>query len=130
MPPTFHDPLDLRAYRDNRWKLLIRYRYTTLVFGEPKFIVVRQGFITDLASIPRIVRSLIPQIGRHRGAAVVHDWLYHKAHDHTYTRLQCDRIFLEAMKASGVRFVQRQIMFAAVRLGGWVFFRKARRMEF
>lgn len=129
MTPRFHDPLDLRAYRSDRWKLLLPYRYTTLVFGKPVDIEVRKGFITDLASIPRLFQSLIPQNHRHRGPAVIHDWLYHTAADHCYTRLQCDLVFLEAMKTAGVHFIRRQTMFAAVRVGGWVFFNKSRELR-
>lgn len=89
-------------------------------------IVVPKGFETDFASIPRLLRFIYPVNGRHRCAAVVHDYLYYKAGrivvDGTaisYTRKQADLIFLEAMKSLGVRWTQRKSMYRGVRLGGW-----------
>ena len=125
----FHDHLDLRAYGAKRWKLLTRYRYTTDLLGGSVLLGVPKGFITDLASIPRVVRSLVPQVGRHRGAAVIHDWLYATANIHDFSRRLCDRIFLEAMKVAGVPWYRRHMMYQAVRCGGWVFFNKQRRKK-
>jgi hypothetical protein len=124
----FHDELDVRAYQKERWKLLHDYSYTTnILYSFPVKITVVKGFITDLASIPKIARSLIPQVGKHRGAAVIHDWLYSTSDHHTYSRLQCDRVFLEAMKTAGVSLWKRHTMFLAVRSGGWIFFNKRRK---
>lgn len=129
--PKFHGPLDLRAVPPNKWKLLIQFTYTTVITNEPYLIVIPEGFINDLASIPRIFRSIVPQIGKHRGAAVVHDYLYSRKGKMkggvTLTRKQCDKIFLEAMKVAGVRFTRRHVMYQAVRVGGWVLFNKEKK---
>ena len=45
------------------------------ISGIPITVTVPDDFLTDLSSIPRIFRLLIPKNGRHRAAAVVHDWL-------------------------------------------------------
>ncbi|WP_157353867.1 DUF1353 domain-containing protein [Aromatoleum toluclasticum] len=80
-------------------------------------IVVPAGFITDLASIPQILQNVIPVNGRHRAAAVLHDYLFVTQER---TRRETDALFLRAMVASGVPSVQRYAMYAAVRLGGWL----------
>lgn len=90
------------------WKLVKPYR-----FGA---IEVPAGFITDGASVPRLFWSLFSPTGSYLGAAVVHDWLY-KAK--VTTRKEADSIFLAAMKAAGVGFVTRSLVYSAVRAGGW-----------
>lgn len=82
---------------------------------------VPPDFTTDLASIPRLAQPLVPVNGRHRAAAILHDWLYATQ---TTTRAEADRLFLEAMADSGVGWVKRQAMYAAVRVGGWVAWRR------
>jgi hypothetical protein len=85
------------------------------------------GFNTDLASIPRFFHRLFPVNDTHRLAAVLHDYLYSKKGampDRTLTRLQCDQIFLEAMRVSGVPEWKAQTMYKAVRLFGSVYWNK------
>lgn len=74
-------------------------------------------FLTDGASIPRLCWTLIggPLTGLYQEAAVIHDWLYCV---HMVSRKKADQIFLEAMKISGVNRVKRNLMYAAVRIGG------------
>lgn len=79
----------------------------------PTTIVVPEGFLTDLASIPRVFRSLIPQNGRHRAPAVVHDYLCRRE---DFPRRTADRIFNEAMKLTGVPALKRVAMYFAVRV--------------
>lgn len=79
--------------------------------------IVPAGFITDLASIPRLLYAAIPVNGRHRAAAILHDWLYETQRT---TRAEADALFLESMASSGVRWSQRMAMWAGVRIGGWV----------
>lgn len=80
-------------------------------------LVVPRDFVTDLASIPRVLYSVIPVNGRHRSASILHDWLYETQ---PFPRAVCDRLFLNAMADSGVRFSQRWAMYLGVRVGGWL----------
>lgn len=89
-----------------------------------EIIVIPPGFITDLASIPRIFQGLVPVNGHHRRPAVLHDYLY-VVQDRS--RLDADRLFLQAMAAIGTRWTQRQIMYRAVRLGGGAAWRRGSR---
>lgn len=80
-------------------------------------IEVPAGFITDLASIPRILYAVFPVNGLHREAAILHDYLYEKQ---VFKRAKCDIIFLGAMKSSGVDFMTRWSFYLGVRIGGWL----------
>lgn len=75
------------------------------------------GFVTDFASVPRILWSWIPPYGKHLQAAVTHDWLYHSAPP-AMTRKQADQLFLLMMQEAGVGAIRRNLMYAAVRVGG------------
>jgi hypothetical protein len=97
---------------DVRWRLLapviylgVRGRYTA-----------PSGYITDFASVPRILWWLVPPYGRYTAAAVIHDWLL--------TDLlpaggiasnTVDAEFRRAMQALGVGFCRRWVMWAGVR---------------
>lgn len=76
-------------------------------------IVVPEGFETDLASIPRIFTPLIPKNGKHRAAAIVHDWLCRMG---AVKRRTADRVFLEAMKHLDEARWRRWSMYSAVRV--------------
>ena len=78
-------------------------------------IVVPAGFPTDLASIPRIAQSVIEVNGKHRRAAVIHDYLYHFG---IGTREDADGILKEAMLRDGVNEEEAIVIYEAVRLGG------------
>ena len=78
---------------------------------------VKKGLTTDLASIPRVFRALIPQVGRHIQPAITHDWCY-KNRQPQLSRAEADLLFLEGMAAVGVSWLRRRIMYLAVRLGG------------
>lgn len=77
---------------------------------------VPAGFRTDLASIPRGFRSIIPQIGKHLQPAIAHDFCYEGNTD--LTKEDSDLLFLDGMKSAGVWWLRRRIMYLAVRLGG------------
>jgi hypothetical protein len=85
-------------------------------------ITVPSGFPTDGASCPRIIWPLFSPLDSYFGSAVVHDFLYSPLNDR-FTRAESDRLFLEAMTASGVDWFTRSAVYGAVRLFGWRFFR-------
>ena len=78
------------------------------------------GWETDLASIPRLVRWIIPVNGKHRLAAILHDRLYEfYVNNGLMSRKDADEYFLCEMKALGVKRVKRYAMYYAVRAFGW-----------
>jgi len=100
--------------RPDEWILEMPLYYVTHAGAD---LVVPPGFVTDLASIPRLLYALFPVNGRHRAAAILHDWLYETQQ---CSRAESDRLFLDAMEDSGVRWTQRRAMWAGVRAGGWL----------
>ena len=112
MPRFIKTPL-FRVHEDaEQWTLASDCVYKSDLY-EP-LIIVPDGFITDLASIPVIFRSfLLRKNGKHRLAAVVHDFL---CRDKSFNRVLADKIFLEAMKLCGVSWLRRSLMYSAVRL--------------
>ncbi|HEX2815974.1 MAG TPA: DUF1353 domain-containing protein [Phenylobacterium sp.] len=99
--------------------------------GTTDEITVPPGFVTDLASIPRWAWSVLPPDGPWVKAAVIHDFLYQtkgtgvwKGHPsgnsrpQPYTRAESDGILREAMEDRGVGPTARNIIWAAVRVGG------------
>jgi hypothetical protein len=89
----------------------LQYRVLQTTF----VIVVPTGFVTDFASTPRALWTVIPPTGRYQLAAVVHDFLYW---DQGCTREQADAIFRVAMAESNVKPFERDLMWDAVRKFG------------
>jgi hypothetical protein len=84
--------------------------------GEPYLITVPDNFQTDLASIPKFppgLRTIFIRNGKHRIAAVPHDYLCRLGKE--FPRRIADAIFLEAMKLRGVNKIKRGLMWLAVR---------------
>lgn len=116
--------------RNGRWELAQDLVYE----GHTDRFVVPSGFLTDFASVPRIVQSIAPKMGKQNRAAVLHDWCYQHAplllRESGYvpiTRRDADRIFRRVMREEGVNIVRRNVFFFAVRIGGWLPWAKARR---
>lgn len=85
------------------------------------FIVIPEGFETDFASIPTFFQNLIKVNGKHRLAALLHDYLYSVGGDigfNKLTRKQCDTLFLEEMQKANVKWVKRKVMYRIVRIFG------------
>ncbi len=85
-------------------------------YWQGRALIVPHGFETDLASIPRRLRGIVAQVGRHIQAAIFHDMAYTGAFD--MTRKEADDMFYDGMVALGVPWYRRMIMYAAVRVGG------------
>ena len=100
--------------------------------GTPVLVTVPDKYPTDLASIPRfppLFRTLFLKNGRHRPAAVPHDYLCRLGLE--FPRRLADRIFLEAMQLVGVSRWKRYPMYWAVRANTerLILLGKARKME-
>jgi hypothetical protein len=94
-------------------------------------ITVPKGFVTDLASIPRLFWDLLPPDGPWVKAAVIHDYLYYtkgsgvwKCHPRTidrptdYSKDESDSILKEAMLDRGVDGFRANVIWFAVHIGG------------
>lgn len=118
--------------RDGRtlWGLQRDLAYRTEI-GGAGVITVPKGFVTDLASIPRILTGALPPDGPWTQAAVCHDLLYFTkgglnlvygrkciTRATPYTRAESDDILREAMADLGVSVIQRNLIWSGVRVGG------------
>ena len=95
------------------------------------------GFVTDLASVPRVFESVVPnddpQILR---PAILHDWFYQsqgipEGTAFWLTRAQADEVLREGMRVCGASCAKRWAVWAAVRVGGvWAWRNALARMLF
>lgn len=80
---------------------------------------VPAGFVTDYASIPRLLQLPFSKLGNHREAAVIHDYLYYAETDYQgVTRKVADQVFYEAMLSKGVPKWKAATFYRAVRVFG------------
>lgn len=117
----FH-PLWIEKQEDRKWKLI-----RDLAFYSVKYqgwFVVPSGFITDFATIPRILWRLYPPVGNYDAAAVLHDAGYAKrcltiegVRQHT-TKEVSDNLFLEALLSLKVNRLTAEFMYRAVKTFG------------
>ncbi len=110
----FTTPAILEMLDDYRWRLVEPFEFW-LTDNLDDVIYVPEGYVTDLASVPRLLWALFPPHGRYAKAAIIHDWLYDNA---LRTKAEADRIFLDAMTVLGVPRWRRRLMYLAVRLFG------------
>lgn len=80
-------------------------------------VTVPKGFVTDLASIPRIFFTALRPDGEYAYAAVIHDYLYWTQ---TRSRDEADAILKIAMEDFKVGTVKAGAIYTAVRVGGKV----------
>lgn len=112
-------------------KLLRALEYTT---SDGWRIRVPAGFLTDFASIPRLLWALIPPRGKYNRAAIIHDFLYKFAPRDPSTGVACtrgraDSIMREACENLGERATRRWAIYSGVRSGGWLPWRRYRNAE-
>ena len=105
-------------------------------------IRVPKGFVTDLASVPRVFWAILPCFGTYTDGAVVHDMLYHHngvvlfkedgrvaLNRVTLTRKECDDVLLEAMRDCHTPRWQQVVIYRAVRWFGGMAWRQDARMS-
>lgn len=93
--------------------------------AERQSFIVPVGFVTDFASVPRWLMSLVPPIGKWTRAAVLHDWLCTEGIDlGVVTSRDADGIFRRVLREEDVGPTLRWLMWTAVR---WAAFTSKRR---
>jgi hypothetical protein len=126
MRGSFLDPLVvIRNDADDSWTVDREFDYYSEFLGIT--IHVPKGLVTDFASIPRAFWAVLPPAeGRYAKAAVVHDFLYRNrgkfkdpdGSGENVSRLNCDKVLLEAMVVLGTPAWQRFLIYRAVRMFG------------
>ena len=100
----------------------VRFRYN----GVDREIAVPEGMVTDLTSVPGFARIFVGRVGPHLEAAIVHDFLYIAWQDmgergvRREDRRFADRLIYAAMKAAGVHFFKRWLIYIAVMIFGGI----------
>lgn len=110
----FTTPAILEMLGHYRWRVYAPFSFY-LSDDNRDVIEVPAGFVTDLASVPRILWILLPPDGKYAKAAIIHDYLYDNA---LRTKAEADRIFLDGMTVLGVPKWKRMLMYGAVKLFG------------
>jgi len=132
---SFTEPLLAKITQRDKRPIEVAAPFSYPVGSDPaRDIVVREGFLTDGATVPRPFTVFIRPLGRHGKAAILHDWLYHwpewpkvwkeyvpEAED---ARHAADMIFLEAMAVLHVPVHRRLMIYGAVRSFGWIAWRR------
>ncbi len=128
--------LDLRSSRPGYFKLLRKFAYIDPKYPDNPFVIPGdlKKWETDLASIPRYFRWLIPSIGEHLPAIVLHDGLVvdhggEPEHDGPeIEREEADRILRDAMRELRTPLVRRWLIWTAVIMAtAWLDLKPVRR---
>jgi Protein of unknown function (DUF1353) len=92
--------------------------------GQRDRFVIPAGFRTDFASVPRWATPVVPRMGVHTRAAIVHDYLCALLRgDRAWpdglalTASDADGIFRRIMREEGTSLQRRWVAWAAVRVG-------------
>ena len=113
----FLTAIDLRndTYNEKNWIVLSVLMYDNKRFGDVDSIP--KGFVSDLASVPRVPVAYEMFGGRGNGPAVIHDWNYRTGFR---SRVASDLTFLDGMKDINLPWYIREPMYLGVRWGGWI----------
>lgn len=117
----FDDVASNKLGRDY-WRLARSFKFYVGDRADNLWVLIPEGFLSDGATVPRLLWWLVPPWGRHGHAAIIHDYLceYPVLHKDSVevviNRKQVDKIFNEAMKISKVNRIIRHVMYGAVRL--------------
>jgi hypothetical protein len=108
VPFSPDEPVQLEQVARNRFRLLKGFSYTD-PRGETHDIDPGGVGESDLASVPWILWWFVASYGRHTRAALVHDQLVDQIERHL-----ADRVFRDALKEAGVRWMRRWLIWTAV----------------
>ena len=107
---------------DGGWRLHAPLVYYSDVLG--RTVTVPTGYVTDLASVPRLFRFIVPVANaKNRRAAVVHDYLCTHPDGLVKDQKQADQVFREALGVVGVGRFRSAALYYPVRtfqsIKGW-----------
>ena len=106
--------LNLRFLSDGKAMLLDDYIYDINGYQ----IKVFKGFITDGASIPKVLQCIYNPYGKWIKGAIIHDYLYSKYNNTGINRKLADKIFKYIMKETKVNNSTINKFYRAVRVFG------------
>lgn len=105
----------------DHWVVKKEFRY--YIDGDKnKVVIVPRGFLTDGATVPRLLWGIIPPWGKYGQAVVLHDYLcefagfWNYGQWETIRREDADLTFKSALKELGVNSLTSHLMYGAVSL--------------
>lgn len=122
--PLKYEPAGTTRRGIPEFRLLESFSFEIGGFGSECFITVPALFVTDLASIPKGVRWMLPPDGPYAKAAVIHDYMYEFASAFGWQRAYADLVFKEGMERLNVPAPTRSVMYRSVRMFGFKNFDK------
>ena len=123
----FTEILNVSPLPDGKnWVIMKDFGYYVGEEDSGNRIDVPIGFITDFASVPRVLWWFIPKWGKYGNATVIHDYLYWDQH---CCRKKADNIFRDGMVVLQVQNIRIFFLYWAVKLFGCMAWRKNRRMR-
>ena len=107
---------------DEGWQLTQPFIYHSELLNRD--IELPTGYVTDLASVPRLFRFIVPVANaKNRRAAVVHDYLCTNPEGLVKDQKQADQVFREALGVVGVGRFRSAALYYPVRtfqsIKGW-----------
>lgn len=86
------------------------------ISGKDEYVVPR-GFTSNLASVPRVFRSVATPWQQSARAGVLHDAFYRGLFK--LSRREADALYYEALRSEGVNRVRAYLQWVGLRIGGW-----------
>lgn len=129
-----HEEFDLGYIDGTRWRVKDGFTYW---LNDLEYVDVPTGFVTDFASIPRVLKVLWPSPGGLWDLpAVVHDKVYRDGFvrninggKRNVTRGEGDQLFRDGMEIQRVRETAEACLYRGVRVGGWNAWRQHRKHD-
>lgn len=116
----FTNPLIVEYIDGTNWKLHEEFSYY-LSADESASIHVPKGFMTDFASVPKILKVFAKDSEIFCKASILHDYLYSGSgneNGYKYTREESDKIYRDAMQVFGMTASRSYIFYKGVRFFG------------
>ncbi len=110
-----HGTLGVTRFADPYWYLTRELSWSPLPGVSLPSVTVPVGFVTDFASIPRALWSVLPRDGDYVWAAVVHDYLYWEQRT---SKADADNVLDAAMQDFKIPTLQRVAIYEGVSRGG------------
>jgi len=113
-PPSAVDSPDLYILKSGPLTAVLQRPMSYQIGKTRDSIVVPAGFVTEFASIPRVLWSELSPVAEHKLAAIVHDYLYWFQ---PCEREETDNLLMSAMSQEGVSDLRRGAVYTGVRMG-------------
>jgi len=104
------------------WEVMLAFN---CYCADGKVFTIPCGFVTDGASIPQVLHSILghPRNNDMGQAACLHDYLYRYG---VVSRKKADQYLCEGMEALGASWAKRKAVYAGLRIGGYFAWRRYR----